>query len=137
MTRHVDAMDAVGYWREVVTTFYFDKPGDSVAGTILELVSTRGKPDPPTLKIQTADGDVWVIPAHQARLRFELKRARPAKGDRIRITFNGEADRAAPGMSKAKDFTVEVKRPSQSPAGTGPGQSGDSEGPENEPGTGK
>lgn len=119
MTRHVDAMDAVGYWREVVTTFYFDKPGDQIAGTILELVSTRGKPDPPTIKIQTKDGDVWIIPAHQARLRYELKRARPAVGDRIRITYNGEATKAPAGLSPTKDFAVEVRRPaSQPPAGT-------------------
>jgi len=111
MTRHVDAMDAVGYWREVITNFYFDKPGDTVAGYILALVP-MGRADPPTLKLQTKEGDVWVVPAHQARLRFELKKARPAKGDWVRITYNGEADKAAPGMSKTKDFTVEVKRPS-------------------------
>ena len=64
-------------------------------------------------------------------------KAAPVKGDALRITYTGEAERAAPGMSKAKLFTVEVRRPgSQSPGGTGSEASGDVE-PENTPGTGK
>lgn len=128
---HADDMDAAAFWRGVDTTFYFESPGDSVAGT---LVAYADRPIL-CLTIQTKEGDRYTVPASQERLKAALKAQRPAKGDRVRITFDGLAERAAPGMSKAKLFTVEVRRRgSQPPAGTGSGQSGDSEGPENGPG---
>lgn len=108
-SRHAQLMDAAGYWREVVTNFYFDSPGDSVGGHILELIP-KGRSGPPGLRLQSKEGDVWVVLAHQARLQFELKKAQPAVGDRILITYTGQASKAAPGMSPAKEFTVEIRR---------------------------
>lgn len=110
MSRHAELMEASGYWREARAVFYFEEPDDCVAGAILELVPMARKGDPPGLVIQSREGDVWIVPARQARLVFELKKAEPAVGDRIRITYTGLAANAAPGMRKAKEFTVEVIR---------------------------
>lgn len=109
-SRHARVMDAAGYWREARAVFYFVDPGDCIAGAVLELVPMDRKGDPPGLVIQTREGDVWTVPAHQARLVYELKKAQPAVGDRIRITHTGLAAKAAPGMHRAKEFTVEVRR---------------------------
>lgn len=117
MSRHVELMDAAGYWREARAVWYFEEPG-AIAGEILELIPMARKGDPPGLVIQTKDGDVWVVPCRQARLVFELKKAQPAVGDRIRITYVGLADKAAPGLNRAKEFTVELRRkgtPAQPP----------------------
>lgn len=133
MTSHADAMDAVAFWRGVDTTFYFDQPGATVAGVLVDYT------DRPILclTIQTKEGDRYTVPATQERLKAALKAQRPAKGDRIKITFDGLAEKAAPGMNKAKLFTVEVRRQaSQSGAGAEPGIRG-SEGSENEPRAGK
>jgi hypothetical protein len=124
VSRHADLMDASGYWREVVTNFYFDKPGDEVEGTVLELLP-KGRSGPPGLKLQTKEGDVWIVTAHQARLQFELKKAQPAKGDLVRITFTGQADKAAPGMSPAKEFTVKVRRQDSRPPESAKSASGE------------
>lgn len=126
MSRHADEMDAVAFWRGVDTTFYFDTPGATVAGLLVDYT------DRPILclTIQTKDGDRYTVPATQERLKAALKAQRPAKGDRIRITFDGLAEKAAPGMNKAKLFTVEVRRQGSQP----PGSSGSGEVPgENTP----
>lgn len=114
-SRHAELMDAAGYWREARAVFYFESEGDVIAGAILELVPMARKGDPPGLVIQTREGDVWIVPARQARLVFELKKAQPAVGDRIRITYTGLASNAAPGVHKAKEFTVEVIRKGSQP----------------------
>lgn len=119
MTSHATTMDAAGYWRDVRTSFYFDKEEVTIAGTVLELLPRPKKDDPPGFWLQTAKGHVFQIVARQARLKFELKKAAPAPGDHVSITYNGEADKSAPGMNPAKEFTVVVTRQgSRSPAGT-------------------
>lgn len=121
MSRHADLADATAFWRQFVVPFYFNEPGDSVTGFLLDY-STEGRHKDelkPVVKLQTKDGRVYTVTAHQARLRAELVREAPARGDTVRITYHGEAEKAAPGMNKAKDFTVEVKRQgSQSGPGT-------------------
>lgn len=133
MSRHAQAMDAVAYWRQFVTAFYFDKPGDEVAGVVLDLVEPDRKDPTPALKIQTRDGRVYVVTGYQARLRAELVKQAPAVGDAIKITYHGEAKSSAPGMNRAKEFTVVVRRQgSQSGAGA-EAVSGEVAGSENEP----
>lgn len=137
MSRHVDLMDAAGYWREARAVFYFESEGDCIAGAILELVPMARKGDPPGLVIQSREGDVWIVPARQARLVFELKKAQPAVGDRVRITYMGLAKNAAQGMHKAKEFTVEViRKGSQSQQRTDSETSGEAIASENAVGTG-
>lgn len=109
---HAEAMDAKGYWRQFVAGYYFDSPGDSIAGTLIEYGEDGPRNDPvPRLIIQTKEGDRFRVIVTQERLLSALKAACPAKGDSLRITYTGEADKAAPGMSKAKLFEVEVRRP--------------------------
>lgn len=131
MTRHVDAMDAVAYWRQFVTNFYFDKPGDEITGRVLELINVR-KDDPPAIKLQTREGRLFIVTGRQARLCSELVKAAPAVGDVVTVRYDGEAAKAAPGMNKAKEFTVTVRRQGSQPEpGTETGARG-SEGSENE-----
>lgn len=111
-SRHADLMDAHGFWRQFVVAYYFDTPGDQVVGTVIKFWS-EGRPTEdaaPCLRLQTKDGRRFDITAHQERLKAELVKAAPAKGDQVRITYTGEAEKAAPGFNKAKLFTVEVKR---------------------------
>lgn len=133
MSRHAALMDAAGFWRQFVTAFYFDKPGDEVAGALLWYGPAAPKPDdPPQIRLQTKDGRVVEVTASQERLKAELVRLEPAVGDRLRIRYDGEAERAAPGMSRSKLFTVEVRRKGSQPeAGAGPVRGSD--GPENGP----
>lgn len=97
-----------------MVAFYFDKPGDEVAGQLVKYwPEGRGDDAVPAVRIQTEDGRRFDVTAHQERLKAELVKAAPVVGDKIRIRYDGEAERAAPGMSKAKLFSVVVKRPSQ------------------------
>ena len=110
-SRHAALTDATGFWRQFVTTFYFDTAGAEVAGTLLWYGPANAKADDaPQIRIQTREGRVHEITATQERLKAELVRLEPAQGDRLRIVYTGEAEKAAPGMSKAKLFTVEIRR---------------------------
>lgn len=110
-SRHADLMDADGFWRQFVVAFYFDTPGDVLVGTLRKHWADGPRDDMvPHIRVQTDDGRIFEVTVSQERLKAELVKASPAVGDRLRITYTGEAEKAAPGMSKAKLFTVEVRR---------------------------
>lgn len=119
-SHHARVMDAAGFWRQFVVAFYFDRAGDELTGAVVKYWSDgRGDDAAPAVRIQTDDGRRFDVTAHQERLKAELVKAAPAVGDRIRIRYDGEAERAAPGMNKAKLFTVALRRAgSQPPGGT-------------------
>lgn len=111
MSRHAELMDAAGFWKQFPVTVSFDKPLE-IVGTILELLNHK---DPsgeyhPKLRIQADDGSVLVLIVSQARLLALLHEQKPAKGDRVRIRYIGEGEKAAFGLNKTKEFTVEVRR---------------------------
>lgn len=108
--RHARMMDADGYWREARAVWYFAEDTPRIAGAILDLLPVQKQGDPYGLIIQTREGDVWTVVAYEARLLFELKKAKPVPGDRIQITYTGLAPKAASGMNRAKLFTVELRR---------------------------
>lgn len=111
------SQDAVAYWRQFRTVYNFDKPGDAIAGVLVEHGVDGPPKDPiPKLLIQTKDGYLRTVLATQERLKTALQDACPAIGDGLRITYLGEADKAAPGMSKAKLFNVEIRRAGSQPA---------------------
>lgn len=122
-------MAADGFWRQFVVAFYFDQPGDVLVGTLVKHWADGPRDDlVPHIQVQTQEGRRFEVTVSQERLKAELVKAAPAVGDRLRITYTGEAEKAAPGMNKAKLFTVEVRRPgegSQSPARSGPDTSGE------------
>lgn len=125
-------LDAYHYWEQFHANVTFDEPTE-ISGLVVELLEERSGTRPvPRLKIQTKDGIVYVI-AGQARLIAALKREKPVVGDRIRITYHGEAEKAAPGMSRAKLFTVEVWRPEDVRAEGRTGKEQETPGPENDP----
>ena len=134
---HADLMDAVAFWRQFPVMFYFEAEGDEIAGGLVSYTEDGPKRDPvPKIRIQTKDGRQYDVIAHQERLKALLVKEAPAVGDRIRIKYTGEADRAAPGMNKAKLFEVEVIRragPQSQGRTDSLGGSGESE---NTPGTG-
>ena len=133
--KHEDLMDAVAYWRQFVVSYYFEKPQDRISGWLVDYWTDGPLKDPvPRIRLRTNDGRQFDIVAHQERLKALLVKAAPIKGDTVTIVYIGEAEKAAPGMSKSKLFTVEVTRPgSQSQART---ESQTGKGSENEPGTG-
>lgn len=138
MTRHAALMDADGFWRQFVVAFYFDKPGDTLVGVMQKHWADGPRDDLiPHIRVQTDDGRRFEVTVSQERLKAELVKASPAVGDRIRITYTGEAERAAPGMSKAKLFTVEVRRQGSQSQVRPDGTSGKKETSENVPGTGE
>lgn len=136
-TRHAALMDADGFWRQFVVAFYFETPGDELAGALVKYRADGPRDDAvPCIRIQRKDGRVFEVTAHQERLKALLVEAAPAVGDRIKIVYTGEAAKAAPGMNKAKLFTVEVRRAGSQPeAGTETVRG--SAGSENEPRAGK
>lgn len=110
-SRHAALMDADGFWRQFVVAFYFDTPGDMLVGTLQKHWADGPRDDMvPHIRVQTDDGRSFEVTVSQERLKAELVKAAPAVGDRLRITYTGEAEKAAPGMNKAKLFTVEVRR---------------------------
>jgi hypothetical protein len=127
-------MDAAGFWRQFVTAFYFENPGDEIKGTLVKYrADGRGDDAVPCVTIQTATGRRHEVTAHQERLKALLQAAEPAVGDRIRIVYDGEAAKAAPGFNRAKLFTVEVRRAGSQPPGrpgSEPGEVGPDNGPE-------
>lgn len=136
MSRHAELMDAAGYWKQFPVSAAFDKPCEYV-GTVLELLNYKNPAGEyfPKIRLQQDDGGVVVIIASQARLLAALVEACPAKGDRVRIRYLGEGERAAFGLNKTKEFTVEVRRAGSQPPGRTGGTSGD--GPDNGPEAGK
>lgn len=102
-------IDKMAFWRQFNVAFYFDQPGDEVAGELLDTwAEGRGVDAVPALRLQTSDGRRFDITAHQERLKAELVRKTPVPGDWVTITYLREADKYAPGMSPAKLFRVEV-----------------------------
>lgn len=120
-----------------MVAFYFDNPGDELVGVLVKFWREgTGDDSVPALRLQTKDGRHFDVTAHQERLKAELVKKAPVKGDWVKIVYKGEAERAAPGMSKAKLFTVEVRRPGSPPEAGAEAVRG-SAGSENEPRAGK
>lgn len=94
----------------------FSAPGDEIKGTIVGWDESSEKY--PVIHIREASGLIRIVRVTQARLHERLVELLPDLGDRIWIRFDGEAKKAAQGMSKAKEFTVEIRRADngQSPA---------------------
>lgn len=119
MDRHAAASDAASYWRQFPITVHFQEPCE-VVGKVIHLGEVKSREEwLPRLKLQAKDGTVHVVLAAQTRLLAALAEQKPAIGDLLKITYHGEAKRAAPGLNPTKEFTVEVRR-AGSPSGAGP-----------------
>lgn len=129
-----EQVDAYHYWRNYPVTVYWDKPM-TVSGVLVELIDHKTGPNEftPKLKLRGKDGQVFVVLAAQPRLVNELVRTAPAVGDMVKITYVGEAPRAAPGLSPAKEFTVAVRRAANDRAPERPGEDAPEQAPENAP----
>lgn len=115
-----DDLDAAHYWRQFPITVRFEKPDQEVVGRIVELTEIKVRDEYlPRIRLQQKDGTILIVVVGQTRLLAELADKRPAKGDWLKITYHGEAKRAAPGMNPTKEFTVEVKRPGTPDPGPG------------------
>lgn len=127
------------YWNQFIATVAFMEPTE-IEGVIewLDTTKVTGGTAPMFL-VRLDSGQGFRVVATQARLLEELTRKRPRAGDTIKITYHGEAAKAAPGMSPTKEFSVEVTRNVSPPSGrpaektaTTPARSA-----ENAPGAGK
>ena len=133
-SRHAEVMEAAGFWRQFVVAFYFEKPTDWITGTLVAYRSEgRGHDAVPCIKLQAKSGRVYEITAYQERLKAELVRAAPVKGDEVTIRYLGEAEKAAPGMNKAKLFEVTVTPPGSQPEAGAESEASGEVGSENEP----
>ena len=57
MSSHADLMNAAGFWRQFVVTFYFEQPGDHVAGTLTDYWTEGPLKDPvPKIRLLAKDG---------------------------------------------------------------------------------
>lgn len=104
----------MGFWDSFGSgdRFKFVNPGDTIEGEVLRLSATDfgGTADPtPVITVRTDGGDKEVT-ASQTVLCSRLAEQAPEVGDHITIRYDGEADKARPGRSPAKLFTVTVKR---------------------------
>lgn len=87
----------------------FEKVGDTVAGTIIEVSAKRWEDGSisPQLLLDTADGTKTVT-AGQVRLKAALAEQRPERGDHITITLSDIERRS--GGKTLKHFDVKVTR---------------------------
>lgn len=100
-------------WNRFPVTAHFAEP-TVITGQVVGLGEQKTSVGPvPRLWIKQADGKTVVVTAAQARLLAELVDKAPCVGDMIKITYTGEAAKAAPGMSPAKEFVVAVRRKSR------------------------
>lgn len=104
----------MGFWDSFGSgdRFKFVNPGDTIEGEVVGLSATDfgGTAElTPVLTVRTDDGDRDVT-ASQRVLMSRLAEQAPEVGDQISIRYDGEADKARPGRSPAKLFTVTVKR---------------------------
>lgn len=99
------------YWRKWPVPLTFTKPGDEAVGEIVAMIPDGKTPE---LHLRQADGIVRVLRVTQARLHELLGEAVPCLGDRIRVRYIGDG-KAMPGMSPAKEFTVEIRRAGSQP----------------------
>ncbi|MGH7426252.1 MAG: hypothetical protein ACREJP_08795 [Candidatus Methylomirabilales bacterium] len=104
----------MGFWTNFGQgeRFKFVNPGDTVEGEVLRLSATDfgGQADLTPVILLRSDQGEKEITASQTVLCNKLAEAAPEVGDWVKITFDGEADKARPGRSPAKLFTVTVKR---------------------------
>lgn len=110
------AGDQRDYWNQFVATVSWAEPCE-VIGTIEATETIRGsapkgQPTPiyPVLRIRLDNGRGVIVNGTQARLLELLQRLAPEVGDRIKIVYKGESERAAPGFSPTKQFEVRVNR---------------------------
>ena len=96
----------------------FEKPGDQIKGELIAWDSMAEKY--PVMHLRTADGFIRVVRLTQTRLLERMVDANPDIGDHLLIRYDGEAERAMPGLNKTKEFTVQIRRKdSQPPAEKG------------------
>lgn len=96
----------------------FEKPGDQVKGELIAWDAMAEKY--PVMHLRTDDGMIRIVRLTQVRLLERVVDLNPDIGDRLFIRYDGEANRAAPGLNKTKEFTVEIRRKgSQPPANKG------------------
>jgi len=114
---HADDMDAKGFWNQFVTAFYFENVGDTIEGNVLDYEAEGPARDPvPRLFLLTKAGAKRYVTVTQERLKAALQDKCPGRGDWVSIKYSGDAERAAPGLTKAKLFDVTVRRKASSPA---------------------
>lgn len=98
------------YWRQFMHTVSFATP-TTVKGILEGRKQDGPRDDPfPVLLLRTDSGYKLKVNVTQTRLLGELIRARPELGDEIEIVYHGPADKAPPGMSPTKEFSVHVIR---------------------------
>lgn len=126
---HAEQMDAKAYHRQFIVPWYPKSPGDELVGAVIEYVEPRERDRKdwvPGWLIQTKGGDLRKVVGYQTRLAAEMVEASPVIGEVVKITYHGEAKKAAPGMNKAKEFTVAVRRrgaqPQERPSGEALGE---------------
>lgn len=96
----------------------FTEVGDEVKGELVAYDAMSEKY--PVIHVKTAGGMVRIVRITQARLLERIAELNPNIGDRILIRYEGEAKKAAPGMNRVKEFTVEVRRQGSRPAPPSP-----------------
>lgn len=113
------------YWRQFMHTVTFEK--DKPVEGVLEARNQEGpRDDPfPVLILRTPQNWKLKVNVTQVRLLSELQRQQPNVGDKVRIVYVGDATKAPPGMSPAKEFTVEVIRKDSQPPNSAKGTPGE------------
>lgn len=83
----------------------FVNKGDEIDGILVAWDAMSEKY--PVLHLKTAGGLIRIVRVTNVRLHEQLADLDPDIGDRLFIRYDGDETKAAPGMTKAKKFTVE------------------------------
>lgn len=107
---HAATMDAVAYWKQFPVTWDPSEAGDYVWGIVEHLGEVKIRDEwIPEIRIRTGDGVLVKVLASQKRLLAQLVELKPRVGDRIKIRYDGEDQRSAPGMRPTQRWTVGVR----------------------------
>lgn len=121
-SRHLELSQAAQFWRQFLVNYYFETKGQVLKGVVIDYREVGPLDDPiPEVVLQTKDGRRYKVLASQERLKALLADAVPARGDWLKITYQGESDKAPRGMSKTKLFDLEVFRVESPPPSQGAG----------------
>lgn len=113
------------YWRTFIATASFMEP-TTIEGVIEWLDRVKvASGTAPQLLIRLDSGQGLIVNVVQARLLEEFTRLRPKAGDRVKIVYRGEAERAAPGHSPTKQFDVSLVAKGSGPQAKGSQSTGE------------
>jgi hypothetical protein len=104
-------MDAAHYWNQFPVDWRPAEPGEILIGTVEKLGQRRSFDGDlvASVLVKTDTGEMVNLIATHVHLLNALKDLKPRVGDRIKVLFEGQDARSAPGFRPANRYQVAVR----------------------------